>query len=200
MTTKTNQKINQSNVVLGDKFLKALTVDSNKSKAADVARGELITRAIDNGIDFTKKTMSKEQIKQAIQIISLRFPKDAQTLLSKTAAEADGAIAACFKGERFNTQGRPKDWAFWNNKAKRIMKQMADAIVTRGITEARIAKTGNKNRSLVERLSDECNKLFNAVIVADVDTLSDDFDTEEVIAGFKTVAKNAGFQLVKKAK
>ncbi|HAB37497.1 MAG TPA: hypothetical protein DCE52_05790 [Rhodobacteraceae bacterium] len=200
MTTKTNQKINPSNVVIGDEFITILKEDGLKETASKKKRGELITKAMDDGIDFTSKTMSKEQIIEVKNLIALRFPKDAQSILKMGAVKANGAIAADHDGNRFNSQGRPMDWSFWTNKQKRILSDLAKAVVTRKIKQARIKAGGNSTRGLVERLSIECNKLFNAVVKADVDTLPDDFDTLEVIAGFKTVAKNSGFQLVKKSK
>ena len=200
MTTKTNQKINQSNVVLSEGFLSLITQDGKAETASKKKRGELITKAMNDGIDFTSKTMSKEQIGEVKNLIALRFPKDAQAILKMGAKEANGAIAADHDGARFNSQNRPMDWSFWTNKQKHILSDLANAVVTRKVKVARIKAGGNSTRGIVERLSIECNKLFNAVIAADVDTLPDDFDTMEVIAGFKTVAKNSGFQLVKKSK
>ena len=200
MTTKTNQKINQSNVVLSEGFLSLITQDGKAETASKKKRGELITKAMKDGIDFTSKTMSKEQIKEVKALIALRHPVAAQELIKMGAAKADGALAASWDGTRYTTQGRAKNWNYWNSIQKSIFDRMADAVVQRGIKEARIAEGGNQTRGLVERLSIECNKLFNAVVRADVDTLPDDFDTLEVIAGFKAVAKNSGFQLVKKSK
>jgi len=198
--TKTNQKINKSNVVIGSEFIKLLKEDGDAQTKGLVARGALITKAMDDGIDFTSKTMSKEQIQEVKDLISLRYPEDAQAILKMGAVKANGAIAADHDGSRFNSQGRPKDWAFWNNKTKRTFKDLADAVVGRQMKEARIKAGGNGNRLLVERLTIECNKLFNAVLKADVDTLPDDFDALVVIEGFKTVAKGSKFHLVKKAK
>ncbi len=200
MTTKTNQKINQSNVVMSSKFIKLLKEDGDAQTKGMVKRGELITKAMEDGIDFTSKTMSKEQIVEVKNLISLRYPENAQAILKMGAVKANGEIAADHDGSRFNSQGRPKDWAFWNNKTKRTFKDLAGAVVGRQIKEARITAGGNSTRGLVERLSTECNKLFNAVIKADVDTLPDDFDILEVVEGFKTVAKGSKFHLVKKAK
>jgi hypothetical protein len=200
MTTKTNQKINKSNVVLGEKFLTLLQEDGEAETKGKVKRGELITQAMKDGIDFTSKTMSKEQIIEVKALIALRHPIAAQELLKMGAAKADGAIAADHDGNRFTTQGRAKNWNYWNSRQKDIFKKLGEAVVTRNIKKARIAEGGNQSRGLVERLATECNKLFNAVVKADVDTLPDDFDTLEVIAGFKTVARNSGFQLVKKSK
>jgi len=198
--TKINQKINQSNVVIGSKFIKLLKEDGDAQTAGKVKRGELISKAMKDGIDFTSKTMSKEQIKEVKALIALRHPIAAQELLKMGAVKADGAIAADHDGNRYTSQGRAKNWNYWNSIQKSIFDRMADAVVARGIKEARIAEGGNQSRSLVERLATECNKLFNAVSRADVDTLPDDFDTLEVIEGFKTIAKNSGFQLVKKSK
>jgi hypothetical protein len=200
MTTKTNQKINKSNVVLGEKFLTLLQEDGEAETKGKVKRGELITQAMKDGIDFTSKTMSKEQIIEVKALIALRHPIAAQELLKMGAAKADGAIAADHDGNRFTTQGRAKNWNYWNSRQKDIFKKLGEAVVTRNIKKARIAEGGNQSRGLVERLATECNKLFNAVVKADVDTLPDDFDTLEVIAGFKTIARNSGFQLVKKSK
>jgi hypothetical protein len=198
--TKTNQKINQSNVVLGEKFLTLLQEDGEAETKGKVKRGQLITQAMKDGIDFTSKTMSKEQIKEVKALIALRHPVEAQELIKMGAIKANGAIAADHDGNRYTSQGRAKNWNYWNSIQKNIFDRLADAVVARGIKEARIADGGNQTRGLVERLATECNKLFNAVVKADVDTLPDDFDTLEVIAGFKTVAKNSGFKLVKKSK
>ena len=198
--TKTNQKINKSNVVIGEEFITLLKEDGDAQTAGTIKRGELITRAMDDGIDFTSKTMSKEQIIEVKALIALRHPIAAQELLKMGAAKADGAIAADHDGNRFTTQGRAKNWNYWNSRQKDIFKKLGEAVVTRKIKQARIADGGNQTRGLVERLATECNKLFNAVVKADVDTLPDNFDTLEVIEGFKTVAKNSGFQLVKKSK
>jgi hypothetical protein len=198
--TKTNQKINKSNVVLGEKFLTLLQEDGEAETKGKVKRGQLITQAIDDGIDFTSKTMSKEQIIEVKALIALRHPIAAQELLKMGAVKANGAIAADHDGNRFTSQGRAKNWNYWNSIQKNIFDRLADAVVARGIKKARIAEGGNQSRGLVERLATECNKLFNAVVKADVDTLPDDFDTLEVIAGFKTIARNSGFQLVKKSK
>jgi hypothetical protein len=198
--TKTNQKINQSNVVLGEKFLTLLQEDGEAETKGKVKRGQLITQAMKDGIDFTSKTMSKEQIKEVKALIALRHPVEAQELIKMGAIKANGAIAADHDGNRYTSQGRAKNWNYWNSIQKNIFDRLADAVVARGIKQARIADGGNQTRGLVERLATECNKLFNAVVKADVDTLPDDFDTLEVIAGFKTVAKNSGFKLVKKSK
>jgi hypothetical protein len=198
--TKTNQKINKSNVVLGEKFLTLLQEDGEAETKGKVKRGQLITQAIDDGIDFTSKTMSKEQIIEVKALIALRHPIAAQELIKMGAVKANGAIAADHDGNRYTSQGRAKNWNYWNSIQKNIFDRLADAVVARGIKQARIADGGNQTRGLVERLATECNKLFNAVVKADVDTLPDDFDTLEVIAGFKTVAKNSGFKLVKKSK
>ena len=170
MTTKTNQKINQSNVVLSEGFLSLITQDGKAETASKKKRGELITKAMNDGIDFTSKTMSKEQIGEVKNLIALRFPKDAQAILKMGAKEANGAIAADHDGARFNSQNRPMDWSFWTNKQKRILSDLANAVVTRKVKVARIKAGGNSTRGIVERLSIECNKLFNAVIEADVDT------------------------------
>jgi hypothetical protein len=197
---KTNQKINKSNVVLGEKFLTLLQEDGEAETKGKVKRGQLITQAMKDGIDFTSKTMSKEQIIEVKALIALRHPIAAQELLKMGAVKANGAIAADHDGNRFTSQGRAKNWNYWNSIQKNIFDRLADAVVARGIKQARIADGGNQTRGLVERLATECNKLFNAVVKADVDTLPDDFDTLEVIAGFKTIARNSGFQLVKKSK
>jgi len=200
MTTKINSEEIKSNVVLSEGFLTLITQDGKAETASTKKRGELITKAIDDGIDFTSKTMSKAQIVEVKALIALRHPKAAQELIKMGAAKADGAIAASWDGTRFTTQGRAKNWNYWNSIQKSVFDGMAGAVVQRGIKKARIAAGGNQSRSIVERLSTECNKLFNAVIAADVDTLPDNFEALEVIAGFKMVAKNSGFQLVKKSK
>ena len=200
MTTKINSKDIKSNVVLSDAFLSLITQDGKTETASKKKRGELITKAMNDGIDFTSKTMSNEQIVEVKNLIALRFPKDAQAILKMGAVKANGAIAADHDGTRFNSQGRPMGWNYWTSKQKRILTDLAKAVVARKIKVARVEAGGNSTRSIVERLSIECNKLFNAVIAADVDTLPDNFEALEVIAGFKMVAKNSGFQLVKKAK
>ena len=78
--TKTNQKINPSNVVIGEEFITLLKEDGDIETKGKLKRGELITKAMDDGIDFTSKTMSKEQIVEVKNLIALRHPKAAQAV------------------------------------------------------------------------------------------------------------------------
>lgn len=189
-----------SNIVLTSNFINLLKADGKADIAGKKKRGALIDHAIEIGIDFTKKTMSPEQLAEVLDIVTLRFPTDAQKLLALGAAKADGAIAADHDGSRFNSQGRAKNWNYWNNQRKRIVKDLAKAVENRHRKEARIASGGNQSRTLVERLAEETNKLFNAVITANTDNLSDDFDMDAVLAGYQAVAKAAGFRIVRKEK
>jgi hypothetical protein len=76
---------------------------------------------------------------------------------------------------------------------------LADAVIARKRKEARVASGGNQTRSLIERLAEETNKLFNAVIAADADKLPDSFDVDTVLKDFEALSKSAGFTLVRKA-
>ena len=189
-----------SNIVLTTNFVNLLKADGKAETASKKKRGALIDHAMEIGVDFTKNTMSPEQIKEVLDLITLRFPAEAQKLLKLGAAKADGAIAADHDGSRFNSQGRAKNWNFWNSKRKRILKDLADAVVARKRKEARVASGGNQTRSLIERLSEETNKLFNAVVSADTNNLPDDFDVDAVLAAYQSVGKAAGFQIVRKEK
>lgn len=189
-----------SNIVLTTQFVNLLKADGKADTAGKKKRGALIDYAMDIGVDFTKNTMTPEQINEVLGLITLRFPSDAQKLLKLGAAKADGAIAADHDGSRFNSQGRAKNWNYWNNQRKRILKDLAKAVENRKRKEERVAAGGNQTRSLVERLSDETNKLFNVLINADVDKLPDNVDIEEATAAFKALAKSCGFILIRKDK
>jgi hypothetical protein len=188
-----------SNIVLTPAFVNLVKADGAADTASKKKRGALIDHAMEIGVDFTKNTMSPEQINETLDLITLRFPKDARALLKLGAAKADGKIAADHDGSRFNSQGRAKNWNFWNSKRKRILKDLADAVIARKRKEARVASGGNQTRSLIERLAEETNKLFNAVIAADADKLPDSFDVDTVLKDFEALSKSAGFTLVRKA-
>ena len=84
-------------------------------------------------------------------------------------------------GTRFNSQGRAKNWNYWNSLSKRIMKDLAKAVVKRQRKAERVANGGNQTRTFVERQCDEVNKLANAVVKVDPDTLPDNIDVEAVL-------------------
>ena len=188
-----------SNIVLTTNFVNLLKADGKADTAGKKKRGALIDHAMEIGVDFTKNTMSPEQINEALDLITLRFPTEARALLKLGAAKADGKIAADHDGSRFNSQGRAKNWNYWNNQRKRILKDLAKAVENRKRKEARVASGGNQSRSLIERLAEETNKLFNAVIAADTDKLPDSFDIDTVLKDFEALSKSAGFTLVRKA-
>ena len=188
-----------SNIVLTPAFVNLMKADGAADTASKKKRGALIDHAMEIGVDFTKNTMTPEQINETLDLITLRFPKDARALLKLGAAKSDGKIAADHDGSRFNSQGRAKNWNFWNSKRKRILKDLADAVIARKRKEARVASGGNQTRSLIERLDEETNKLFNAVVAADTDKLPDSFDVDTVLEKFQALAKAANFKLVRKA-
>jgi hypothetical protein len=144
--------------------------------------------------------MSPEQLAELKSTIMVRFPNDAQKLLKLGAAKADGKIAADHDGTRFNSQGRAKNWNFWNSKIARIIKDYKEGLEQFQRKEARVASGGNQTRTLIERLAEETNKLFNAVIGADTDKLPDSFDVDTVLKDFEALSKSAGFTLVRTAK
>jgi len=185
-----------SNIVLSTNFVTLLKADGTAQTKGIKTRGKLIDHAIEIGIDFTKETMSPEQIKHTMELIALRFPTKARTLLKLGAAKADGQIAADHDGTRYNSQGRPKNWNYWNSLSKRIFKDLAKAVVKRKRKAERVANGGNQTRTFVERQSDEVNKLVNAVTKADPDTLPENIDIEKVIDAYRGVAKAIGFQIV----
>lgn len=189
-----------SNIVLTSNFINLLKADGKAETANKKKRGALIDHAMEIGVDFTKNTMSPEQINEVLDLITLRFPTDAQKLLKLGAAKSDGAIAADHDGSRFNSQGRAKNWNYWNNQRKRIFKDLAKAVENRKRKEARVASGGNQSRSLIERLAEETNKLFNAVVTADTDKLPEGFDIDVVLKDFQALAKSAGFKLIRKDK
>ena len=189
-----------SNIVLTTNFVNLLKADGKAETAGKKKRGALIDHAMEIGVDFTKNTMTPEQINEVLDLITLRFPTEAQKLLKLGAAKSDGAIAPDHDGSRFNSQGRAKNWNFWNNQRKRILKDLAKAVENRKRKEARVASGGNQTRSLIERLAEETNKLFNAVVSADTDNLPDDFDVDAVLAAYQSVGKAAGFHIVRKEK
>lgn len=185
-----------SNIVLSTNFVTLLKADGTAQTKGVKTRGKLIDHAIELGIDFTKETMSPEQIKHTLELIAERFPAKARTLLKLGAAKADGQIAEDHDGTRFNSQGRAKNWNYWNSLSKRIMKDLAKAVVKRQRKAERVANGGNQTRTFVERQCDEVNKLANAVVKVDPDTLPDNIDVEAVLDAYRGVAKAVGFQIL----
>lgn len=185
-----------SNIVLTTDFVTLLKADGTAQTKGVKTRGKLIDHAIELGIDFTKETMSPEQIKHTLELIAERFPAKARALLKLGAAKADGQIAEDHDGTRFNSQGRAKNWNYWNNLSKRIMKDLAKAVVKRQRKAERVANGGNQTRTFVERQCDEVNKLANAVVKVDPDTLPDDIDIEGVLEAYRCVAREVGFQIL----
>ena len=189
-----------SNIVLTSDFIGSIKAHGAATTKAAKSCKAIYLRAIDLGIDFTKETMSPEQLAELKSTIMVRFPNDAQKLLKLGAAKADGKIAADHDGTRFNSQGRAKNWNFWNSRINRIIKDYKDGLEQFQRKEARVAAGGNQTRTLIERLAEETNKLFNAVIVADTDKLPDSFDVDTVLKDFEALSKSAGFTLVRTAK
>ena len=185
-----------SNIVLTENFLNQLKKDGQADTKSKQTRGKLLDMAQELGIDFTKDTMSKEQLQQVMQIIPLRFPKPAQKILALGATKANGAIAATWSGARYNSQGRPCDWKYWNNETKAVLRGLKAGIARRNIKAARVAAGGNQTRTFVERQCEEVNKLANAVVKVDPDTLPDNIDIEAVLEAYRGVAKAVGFQIL----
>ncbi len=78
------------------------------------------------------------------------------------------------------------------------MRGLARGVVRRKQKEARVASGGNTTRSLMERLDQEQNKLYNALFGADTDKLPENVDLEMALDGFQMIAKALKFNLVKK--
>lgn len=188
-----------SNIVLTSNFIGAIKAHGAATTKATKSCKTIYQQAIDLGIDFTKETMSPEQIAELKSTIVLRFPPEARTLLKLGAVKADGRIAADHDGSRFNSQGKAKNWNYWNNRVNRIIKDYKTGLEKFQRKEARIAAGGNQTRTLIERLDEETNKLFNAVITADTEKLPDSFDVDNVLEKFQALAKAANFRLVRKA-
>ncbi len=189
-----------SNIVLTSDFIGSIKAHGAATSKATKSCKAIYQQAIDLGIDFTKETMSPEQLTELKSTIMLRFPNDARTLLKLGAAKADGKIAADHDGTRFNSQGRAKNWNYWDGRVKRIIKDYKDGLAKFQRKEARVASGGNQTRTLVERLNEELNKLFNAVVSADTDNLPESFEVDTIIHNFETLAKSASVKLVRKAK
>ena len=189
-----------SNIVLTENFLNQLKKDGQADTKSKQTRGKLLDMAQELGIDFTKDTMSKEQLQQVMQIIPLRFPKPAQKILALGATKANGAIAATWSGARYNSQGRPCDWKYWNNETKAILRQLKAGIARRNIKAARVAAGGNQTRGFVERHGAEVQKLFDNVNNIDANSLPDHIDVTEVQAAYGMVAKAIGFTLINRDK
>ena len=191
---------NMSNIVLNEQFVKLFKADASADTKSLKTRGALLTYCIDAGIDFTKETLSPEQLKELKGLIPLRFPPEARALLKLGAVKAEDKIAAGWDGTKFNSQGRAKNWKFWNNEIGNVLRTLFKGVKRRKQTAARVASGGNTTRTLPERLNEELNALFNAVIAADADKLPDSFDVDTVLKNFKTLSKSAGFTLVRTAK
>jgi len=189
-----------SNIVLTSEFLGSIKVHGAATTKALKSCTAIYQQAIALGVDFTKETMSPEQLAELKGTIMLRFPTEARALLKLGAAKSDGKIAADHDGTRFNSQGRAKNWNFWNSKVTRIIKDYKDGLEQFQRKEARVASGGNQTRTLPERLNEELNALYNAVIGADTDKLPDNFEVDTVLQNFQALAKAAGFTLVRKAK
>jgi len=187
-----------SNIVLNETFVALFKKDAQADTASEKTRGKLIDYCIDAGIDFTKETLSKEQLTQVKELIPLRFPARAQYLLKVGADKADGEIVATHSGMRYTKQGAPCDYRFWNNEIGNVMRGLARGVVRRKQKEARVASGGNTTRSLMERLDQEQNKLYNALFSSDVDKLPNDVDLELALEGFQMIASALKFNLVKK--
>ena len=78
------------------------------------------------------------------------------------------------------------------------MRGLARGVERRKQKEARVASGGNTTRSLMERLDQEQNKLYNALVSANVDNLPENIDLEKAFEGFQMIAKALKFNLVKK--
>ena len=76
------------------------------------------------------------------------------------------------------------------------MKDLAKAVVKRQRKAERVANGGNQTRTFVERQCEEVNKLVNAVVKVDPDTLPDDIDIEGVLEAYRCVAREVGFQIL----
>ena len=76
-----------SNIVLTTDFVTLLKADGTAQTKGVKTRGKLIDHAIEIGIDFTKETMTPEQIKHTLDLIAERFPAKARALLKLGAAK-----------------------------------------------------------------------------------------------------------------
>ena len=189
-----------SNVVLNEQFLKLFKADASAATKSAKTRGALLTYCVNANIDFTDKTLSPQQLKELKDLIPMRFPPEARALLRLGAEKAEDKIAAAYDGTRFNSQGRPKDWKFWNNEIGNVMRQLARGVERRKQTAARIASGGSTTRTVQERLHEELETLYNAVINADTDKLPDSFDVDNVLKKFRELAQSIGVTLVRKDK
>jgi hypothetical protein len=189
-----------SNIVLNEQFFKLFKADASAATKSAKTRGALLSYCVEANIDFTDKTLSPEQLKELKELIPMRFPPEARKLLKLGAEKAEDKIAAAWDGTRYNSQNRPKDWKFWNNEIGNVMRQLARGVEARKKTAARINAGGNTTRTVQERLKDELESLYNAVINADADKLPKNFDVEIVLKNFRTLAKSIGVALVRKDK
>ena len=187
-----------SNIVLNETFVALFKKDAQADTSSQKTRGKLIDYCVDAGIDFTKETLSKEQIKEVKELIPLRFPARAQHLLKIGADKADGEIVATWSGMRYTKQGAPCDYRFWNNEIGNVYRALARGVERRKAREVNVSTTGNTTRSLMTRLDEEQNKLYNALFSADTDKLPNDVDLELALEGFQMIAHALKFNLVKK--
>ena len=187
-----------SNIVLNETFKKLWDKDANAEKSSQKTRGALLTYCMNANIDFTKETLSPEQLKEIKGLIPMRFPPEAQKLLKMGAQKAEDKVAAGWDGTSYNTQGRAKNWRFWNNEIGNVMRQLAKGVERRKQRDANVSTTGNTTRSLMTRLDEEQNKLYNALFSSDVDKLPGNVDLEMALDGFQMIAKALKFNLVKK--
>jgi len=184
-----------SNIVITETFLSQLKKDGQADTKSKQTRGKLLDMAQEIGIDFTKETMSKEQLQQVMQTIPLRFPKPAQKILALGATKANGAIAATWTGARYNSQGRPCDFKYWTNETKAVLRGLKNGIIARNKKAARVAAGGTQTRTFVQRHSEEVQALFDNVNNIDPDNLPDHINVTEVQAAYNQVAKAIGFTL-----
>ncbi len=188
-----------SNIVLTEEFKKLFTEAGKAETGAKKKRGALLDYCIDCGIDFTKDTLSKEQLDEIRGLIALRFPPKARKLIELGAQKSGGNIVADWDGYTHSKRGQAYTWSHWDNEIKRVIRGLVEGIERRKVTNARIQAGGSRIRTVHQVLSEETNKLFNKLINADVDKLPDDIDIEEATVAFKAVAKACGFTLVRKA-
>lgn len=189
-----------SNIVLTEEFVKLFTEAGKAETGAKKKRGALLDYCIDCGIDFTKETLTKEQLDEIRGLIALRFPPAARKLIKMGPKASGGEIVADWDGFTHNSRGQAHTWSHWDNEIKSIIRGLIRGLERRKNTTARIASGGSRIRTVQQVLSEETNKLFNKLINADVDKLPDDIDIEEATAAFKAVAKACGFTLIRKDK
>lgn len=189
-----------SNIVLTDQFVKLFTEVNKAETNVKKKRGALLDYCIECGIDFTKETLSKEQLDEIRNLIALRFPPAARKLIKMGAQASGGTIVADWDGFTHSKRGQAYTWSHWDNEIKSTIRGLIRGLEQRKITTARIAAGGSRIRTVQQVLSEETNKLFNKLINADVDKLPDDIDIEEATAAFKAVAKACGFTLIRKDK